>query len=179
MEECFYTIFKWIYDNAGVIFSGIGVLAISTIIGWYNSRKKKALDAQKDEENAQRAKEALELEATKLRLQVMPELWINTTYLNKMDKRIKIDLNNNGDTAKLMSAIVLTDNLRQESIPFPYSLNKGDILYLHFTYTGKGHMDNDKFAIELVFKDKLNNTYKSLILGESHFKIESTKLIND
>lgn len=177
MKQLSIDAFNWICDNAGVIFSGIGVLVITLIMNWLSSRKKQKQEAKEKEEAAQKTIKALELKETELRLQAMPELWVNGTLINKIERLIRFDLNNSGDTAKLISITVLTGNLRQHGSPFPYSLSKGQMLYLNFIYTGKGDINNDKFTIELYFKDKLNNSYKSLISGKGAFQIESTDFI--
>lgn len=169
--------YEWVFSGAGPWIIGLVFTSVVSLIGWKGRKKKKAQQLKEKEETARKTNEALELKKTELRIQVMPELCINGTLINTIERLIQFDLNNNGNTAQLISVTVLTGNLKQHSTPFPHFLNKGEMLYLYFIYTGKGDINNDKFAIELYFKDKLNNTYKSLISGKGSFQVKSTDFI--
>lgn len=171
--------YEWVFSGAGPWIIGVIITFASFLFGFKKRKRMTAQQLKEKEEAARKAEEALELKKAELRLKTMPELWVNGTLINTIDRLVQFDLNNSGDTAQLISATILTGNLKQHSIPFPRFLAKGEIIYLYFRYIGNGDIKNDEFAIELYYKDKLNNMYKSLITGEGSFNVKSTEFIKD
>lgn len=170
MQQLFIDIFNWICDHSSTIFSGIGASAATLIVTWLLSRSK----AKKE---AKEKTKALELQKAGQRLQVKPDLWINITGTDPQKQSLCFDLNNEGDTATLLDTVILSQNLVQQSKPFPCRLGKGENMKLYFQYTGNKSINNDSFIIELHFKDKADNEYKSSISGKNILKIGSTTFI--
>lgn len=164
--------YEWVFSGVGPWILGLLFTGIVAIITRAINRKRKSAPVRKQIET-------LEQRTEELRLQAMPELWINGTLCDKINKELRFDLNNNGETAHLTEVKILSNNLKQYSIPFPCPLYKGKMIYLYFRYTGNADVDNDNFIIELYFKDKLSNKYRAQIFGKEALKITSTDFIPD
>ena len=107
------------------------------------------------------------------RVNLKPELWLNGIMKKPLEKELHVDLNNSGEIANLTHITVLSNNLKQHSIPFPCKLNKEEQMWLYFNYIGNKDVESDLFEIELYFKDKADNEYKAnIIIDKNRYRIE-------
>lgn len=113
------------------------------------------------------------------RVSLKPELWLNGIMQKPYEKELHIDLNNSGEAAHLTHIAVLSNNLQQHSIPFPYKLNKDDQMWIYFNYVGSKDVQSDLFEIELYFKDKADNEYNAnIVIDKGRYRIEKVTYIS-
>jgi hypothetical protein len=106
------------------------------------------------------------IEEKKLKLSVMPVLWTNGGSYNGSTGKFKLDLNNKGETAILLefrnnSEDVIIDNLSSR-----YELEKGGSRLIFGQQKGSKHIEYCNQNIDIIYQDRLGNTYISKIIGQ-------------
>jgi hypothetical protein len=107
-----------------------------------------------------------DIEEQKLRLSVMPNLWLNGASTKAYEGELKVDLNNKGETAVFHEVNLLSGDILLHNNRTPFEIEKGGRRYI-FAKAKEGKNINDcKYEIELKYKDSLSNDYISIIRGQ-------------
>jgi hypothetical protein len=113
-----------------------------------------------------------EIEDKKLKLSVKPNLWLNGASTVGNTGELKIDLNNKGEDAKLLAFNLLSNDIILHNDHLPYELSKGSRRYIFGRSKGEKNIKDCEYSIEVIYLDKLENSYSSNITGiGAHVKI--------
>jgi len=110
-------------------------------------------------------KELRAIEETKLRLSVKPNLWLNGAGYDGYRGELKIDLNNKGEDTKLLEFNLNSEDIELHSKSLPYDLDKGERRYIFGRSKGGKHIKDCIYEIAIVYTDKLDNKYETIISG--------------
>lgn len=117
-----------------------------------------------------------EIEEKKLKLSVMPKLWLNGAGYKGYAGELEIDLNNKGETAKLLDFKLKSDDIVLHDMALPYELDKGQRRYIFGRKNGNKHIKDCEYEIEIIYQDRLGTNYSSKISGKgANAKIDETK----
>lgn len=106
-----------------------------------------------------------EIEEQKLKLSVMPNLWLNGAGVKPYDGELNVDLNNKGETAFFYEINLISGDILLHNNRTPFELEKGGHRYIFGK--SKGQNINDcKYEIELKYRDSVRNEYISIIRGQ-------------
>lgn len=105
------------------------------------------------------------IEEQRLRLSVMPSLWLNGAGYNGSSGELYIDLNNKGENARLIEFKLLSGDLTLHNSSLPYNLERGQDRKIFGKYNGTEPIQYCKFEIEIIYTDKLKNKYSSKVQG--------------
>jgi hypothetical protein len=106
-----------------------------------------------------------EIEEKKLKLSIMPNLWLNGTSFKGRSGEFTIDLNNKGEEAKLIDFKLISNDIQLHSQSLPYDLSKGERRYIFGRIISGKHFDSSNIEIDIIYQDKLKNKYMSKIKG--------------
>lgn len=119
-----------------------------------------------------------EIEEKKLKLSVKPNLWLNGVGYKGDNGELQIDLNNKGEDAKLLEFKLNSDDIILHNKSLPFDLDKGQRRYIFGKQKGEKHIKYCEYEIDVIYQDKLENTYLSKIKGQgAKAKIVETKEI--
>jgi hypothetical protein len=107
-----------------------------------------------------------EIEEKKLKLSVMPNLWLNGASVKGYEGELKIDLNNKGETAFFYEVNLISGEIILHDNRTPFEIEKGERRYI-FAKAKEGKNINDcSYEIELKYRDSVHNEYTSIIKGQ-------------
>lgn len=113
-----------------------------------------------------------EIEEKRLKLSVKPNLWLNGAGYRGGEGTLHIDLNNKGETAKLLEFNLIEGDITLQGLSQPYDLDKDAYRYIYGRTKGEKHIKDCEYKIEVVYSDRLDNKYILTIDGKgSHAKI--------
>ena len=119
------------------------------------------------------------IEEKKLRLSVLPILWINGGGYNGSTGELKLDLNNKGETAILLELVNHSSDFTIQNLQRPYELDKGERRYIFGQQTGSKHIQDCIVDVDIVYTDRLGNKYLSSIKGQGiQIHIAETRELN-
>ena len=119
------------------------------------------------------------IEDQKLKLSVKPSLWLNGAGYKGFTGELKIDLNNKGEDAKLIAFNLHSNDIFLHDEHLPYDLDKGARRYIFGKAAGEKPIKDCEYTIDIVYKDKIGNTYTAQVKGVgANVKIESDKLVD-
>lgn len=116
-------------------------------------------------ENDKAIEELRAIEEKKLKLSVKPNLWLNGAGYDGSRGELRIDLNNKGEDAKLLEFNLDSEDIELHSKSLPYNLDKGAHRYIFGRSKGNKHIKDCRYEIIVVYADKLDNKYKTIISG--------------
>ncbi|MCK4406191.1 MAG: hypothetical protein KAV44_00805 [Bacteroidales bacterium] len=120
-----------------------------------------------------------DIEETKLKLSVKPELWITGTSTSGSDGEMKIDLFNKGESALLSDFRLISNDIHLHSLHLPYTLEKGKHRFIFGRTKGQKNISKCEYTIEIYYQDKLQNKYLTKIEGKgAKAKITETSEID-
>jgi hypothetical protein len=119
-----------------------------------------------------------EIEEQKLRLSVMPNLWLNGASKSGYEGELKIDLNNKGETAHFHEVNLLSGDIILHNNRTPFEIEKGERRYIFAKAKDGQNLNDCKYEIELKYKDALRNDYTSVIRGQGATvsRLETTEI---
>lgn len=106
-----------------------------------------------------------DIEEKKLKLSVKPNLWLNGAGYNGLTGELKIDLNNKGEDAKLIAFNLISKDIILHSQHLPSDLDKGERRYIFGRASTNKHIKDCEYEIDVVYLDKLENSYTAKIKG--------------
>jgi len=119
-----------------------------------------------------------EIEEKKLKLSVKPNLWLNGAGYRGNEGELKIDLNNKGESAKLLEFNLTSNDIVLHSLSLPYDLEKGQRRFIFGRQKGDKHIKDCQYQIEVIYEDRLENKYSTIIDGVGSLaKIIETKAL--
>lgn len=158
---------EWIKDNADWLFSGLAIFILSSIgpiIKYIKNKREEAKRKKEQEETIKLQNRVLEAQLEDLRQKAMPSIEASGDVMaNKVDRVVKMQLINNGNTAKLISVDNLPAGWIEIPLTYPYLLHKNESVWLQFRITGMRDFCTDFFSFDLYFDDTRRNHYKSTI----------------
>lgn len=108
----------------------------------------------------------IEIENKKLKLSIRPNLWLNGASYRGNDGILNIELNNNGEVAKLTEINSLSEEIILERHSLPFELNKSKNYLICARRSRSVTIREPKYEIVLIYMDKLENRYMIKIKGK-------------
>jgi Ca2+/Na+ antiporter len=97
-----------------------------------------------------------------------PFLWLNGGSIRGIPGELKVDINNKGEYAKLLEFKLLSGDLTLHSLSLPFDIDKGERRFI-FARANGNYSADIPYEIEVIYKDKLENHYSSIIKGKGPF----------
>lgn len=147
------------FNNVIQVISAIGSLAtVGAFIFLF--RRDKDKQAQIDALN-----KLWQTEESKLKFSYRPNIWINITKSLPEISELHFDLNNKGEEAKLLKFILTSNDFELHSETLPYDLEKSKSRYVYLKKTNDKYLDSCKFEMILIYKDRIETSYSTKIIG--------------
>ena len=118
------------------------------------------------ESNGAAMNELRDIEEKKLKLSVMPKLWLNGAGYNGYEGTLTIDLNNKGENANLLEFNLISGDITLQNNYLPIGLDKGGKRAIIAKTNGKKHIKDCEYEIDIIYTDKLENKFVSKIKGK-------------
>lgn len=125
-------------------------------------RNTSILTKQNDEE----VQKLRALEERKLNLSVKPNLWLNGGSQDGFNGKLKLFLNNKGETAIIESYELESNDIKLENNHLPFEIEKGGERFIYATSLGNKHIKDAQYKLILTYKDRLENEFKAEINGK-------------
>src|SRR5690606_22842565 len=100
-----------------------------------------------------------EISERRLKLTVVPDLWLNGASIQNAEGKLKIDLNNKGKTAYLDQFVLLSGDIILEDLSSIYELMKGERRFIFAKAKGTNKIIDCEYEIKVLYHDVLNNTF--------------------
>ncbi len=120
------------------------------------------------------------IDEKRLKLNIKPNLWLNRSGHDGSGGHIKFQLNNKGEDAKILDIIMKSVDVILLSSYLPFDLDKDGTREIICNKIGSKHIKDCEYEIEIIYTDKLDNKYSSIIKGKgSQVNIIETKEIDN
>ncbi len=106
-----------------------------------------------------------DVENKKLNLLVQPDLRIKNSMSHGTDGTLQIKIENIGEKAILEKFNLISDDIILHNEHLPYVMEKDTERQIFARTKSSKHINDSSYTIEVYYKDKLGNTYKSVING--------------